>query len=122
MNNKDKVLGFFKLLTEQQVQLAFDTYVSENFKHHNQHTSAGRQALLEGMTEAHNQFSTMTITIKNIFEDGDFVITHSHVKMSPDHIGFVCAHICRFDGSKIAEFWDLTTPVIEGSLNVDGPF
>lgn len=122
MNNKDKVRGFFKLLTKQKVKEAFDSYVSGEFKHHNQHTKAGREALLEGMTDAHNQFPSMTITEKHIFESGDFVITHSLVKMSPDHLGFVCVHICRFKDGKITEFWDLASPVVENSENADGAF
>lgn len=122
MNNKDKVRSFFKLLAEQKVKEAYDTYVAAEFKHHNQHTKAGRQALLEGMTDAHNQFPSMTITVKQIFEDGDFVITHSLVKMSPDHSGFACVHISRFKDGKIAEFWDLATPVLEDGVNTDGAF
>lgn len=122
MNNKNKVLSFFKLLTQQKVQEAFDTYVASEFKHHNQHTKAGRQALIEGMTDAHNQFPSMTIEVKNIFEDGDSVIAHSLVKMSPDHVGFVCVHICRFHDGKIAEFWDLASPVVENSVNEEGAF
>lgn len=122
MNNKDKVRSFFKLLAEQKVKEAFDTYVAGEFKHHNQHTKAGRQALLEGMTEAHKQFPSMIITVKHIFEDGDFVIAHSLVKMSPDHVGFVSAHICRFLDGKIAELWDLASPVVEDCVNADGAF
>jgi predicted SnoaL-like aldol condensation-catalyzing enzyme len=110
------------LLAQQKVKEAFDTYVAEEFKHHNQHTKAGRQSLLEGMTEAHNQFPAMTIAVKHIFEDSDFVITHSLVKMSPDHEGFVCVHIARFLDGKISEFWDLATPLVEDSVNADGPF
>jgi predicted SnoaL-like aldol condensation-catalyzing enzyme len=120
VNNKDKIQSFFKLLTEQKVKEAFEKYVAVEFKHHNQHTKPGRQALLDGMTDAHNQFPSMTIAVKHIFEDGDFVITHSLVKMSPDHGGFVCVHIARFAEGKIAEFWDLATPVIEDSINTDG--
>lgn len=122
MNNKDKVRSFFNLLTQQKVKEAFDSYVSLEFKHHNQHTKAGRLALIEGMTDAHNQFPSMTIAIKHIFEDGDFVITHSLVKMSPEHTGFVCVHISKFLEGKIVEFWDLASPVVEEGLNEDGAF
>lgn len=122
MNNKDKVRGFFKLLTEQKVKEAFDNFVSGEFKHHNQHTKAGRESLIEGMTGAHNQFTSMTITVKQIFEDGDYVITHSLVKINLDHLGFICVHICRFFDGKIVEFWDLASPVLEDSMNEDGAF
>lgn len=122
LNNKDKVRKFFKLLSEQKVKEAFATYVSEEFKHHNQHTKAGRQAFLEGATDAHKQFPSMTIDIKHIFEDGDFVITHSLVKMNPEHEGLVCIHISRFQQGKISEFWDIATPVIQEMMNTDGVF
>lgn len=122
MSNKDKVLSFFKLLTQQKVQEAFDTYIAQDFKHHNQHTKEGRQALLQGMTDAHNQFPSMTVTVKNIFEDDDCVITHSLVKMNPDHSGLACVHICRFENGKIAEFWDLASPLPENNINADGVF
>ena len=122
LNNKDKVRSFFKLLSEQKVKEAFDNYVSDEFKHHNQHTKAGRQALLEGMTDAHNQFPAMTISVKHMFEDGEHVIAHSLVKMNPDHIGFACMHICRIKDGKIAEFWDIASPIVENCMNVDGAF
>ncbi len=122
MNNKDKVRGFFKLLTEQKVKEAFDIYVALDFKHHSQNTKAGRDALVQGMADVHNSFPLMTIDIKNIFEDGEFVIAHSLVKMNPDHLGFICVHICRFQDGKIAEFWDLASQVLEDSVNTDGVF
>ncbi len=122
MDNKSKVQSFLKLLTEQKVQEAFANYISPEFKHHNQHTKAGRQSLLDGMTEAHSQFPAMTIDVKRIFEDADFVITHSLVKMDSGHPGFICVHIFRFYNGKITEFWDLASPMVENSLNVDGPF
>lgn len=122
MNNKQKVRNFFKLLESQKVKEAFSTYVAEDFKHHNQHTKAGRQALLEGMTDAHNQFPDMTIEVKSIVEENDLVITHSLVRMNPEHSGFICAHIFKFKEGKIIEFWDLATPVMEDSINSDGAF
>lgn len=122
LSNKDNVRGFFKLLAAQKVKEAFDTYVALEFKHHNQHTKAGRQALIEGMTDAHNQFPSMIITVKQIFEDGDFVITHSLVKLNPADIGLACVHICRFANGKITEFWDVASPVLAESINNDGTF
>lgn len=122
MDNKNKVLRFFKLLTEQKVKEAFDLYVATEFKHHNQHTQAGRESLLAGMAEAHRQFPSMTLTVNHVFEDGDFVITHSLVKMDPDHLGLVCVHILRFKDGKISEFWDVVSPLIADSVNADGAF
>lgn len=122
MNNKESVRGFFKLLMQQKVKEAFDTYVASDFKHHNQHTKAGRQALLEGMTEAHHQFPSMTIDVKHIFEEGEFVTTHSLVKMDASHPGFVCVHIARFKNGKIAEFWDIVSPIETTGINSDGAF
>ena len=122
MNNKDKVQNFFKLLTEQKVEEAFHTYIATEFKHHNQQTKAGRLALLEGMSEAHQQFPLMKINVNHVFEDGAYVTTHSLVKMSPEHPGFVCVHICRFHDGKIAEFWDVASPIIDNSVNEDGAF
>ncbi len=122
MNNKDVLRNFFKLLTEQKVKEAFDSFIAQEFKHHNQHTKAGRQSLLEGMKDAHQQFPALTIEVKNIFEDGDFVIAHSLVKMSTDHAGLACVHICRFKNEKIVEVWDLASPINEDRVNVDGAF
>jgi len=122
MYSKDKVRNFFKLLESNKVQEAFDRFVSLEFKHHNQHTQDGRLALLEGMTDAHRQFPEMTMDIKQIFEEGSFVITHSLVKMNSSHAGFVCVHIFRFANEKIVEFWDIATPRVENSINKDGAF
>ena len=62
------------------------------------------------------------MVVKRVIADGDFVVTHSHVKQNPDALGAVVVHIFRFENGKIVELWDLGQPVPENSSNENGMF
>ena len=122
MNRKEMVLDFFKMLTDKKVKEAYDKYIAPEFKHHNPYFAGDRQTLLTAHIEAHRDNPTSTIEVKQIFEDGDYVITHSLVKMNKDHLGFSPVHIFKFKGSKVVELWDIISEIQENSPNENGPF
>lgn len=72
------------------------------------------------MEDAHKTEPNRFIDIKNCYQDGDTVITHSHVGKTAMEITVV--HIFRFEHDKIVELWDLGQVIDKDSPNENGAF
>ena len=122
MSKKDLAVGFLKLVAARSVRQAYDKYIAAEFIHHNQFFKGDRQTLMTAMQEAAREKSMKDLNIKQVFEDGDFVIVHSHIKQFPEDRGGIVVHIFKFKDDKVVELWDMGQPIIEDSPNEHGPF
>jgi len=123
MSKKQIAISFLKLAGMGQVKEAYDKNVASDFIHHNQHFKGDRHSLMIAMEEAHKASPNKSIDVKQSFEDGSFVITHSLVmRQNPDARPIAVVHIFRFEGDKIVELWDLGQEIMKDSPNENGPF
>jgi predicted SnoaL-like aldol condensation-catalyzing enzyme len=75
------------------------------------------------MEEADKVSPNKSVDVKQTFEDGDFVITHSLVtRKDPKQAPIDVVHIFRFKGDRVAELWDTVQELIKDSPNENGPF
>ena len=118
--HKQATLQFLKLIETGQVEQAYRKYAAANGRHHNPYFQAGFPAQQKGMQENHDQFPNMRLTVKNVIRDGDQVAIHSQIVQKPGEMDLAAVHIFRFQGDKIAEFWDVGEPIPADSPNVDG--
>jgi predicted SnoaL-like aldol condensation-catalyzing enzyme len=79
-------------------------------------------ALLDAMVGAAKEAPERTMDVKHIVAEGDHVVVHSHVRHRRGDLGAAVVHIFRFDGDRIAEFWDIGQPVPADGANSDGMF
>lgn len=118
-DNKNLVLEFFKgIQTGTPDPLSFigpQKYIQHNL------SAPDGVAGFAGML-AHLPKGTISAKVKRIFEDGDFVFTHSDYEFFGTKVGF---DIFRFEGNKIVEHWDnlqvLSGPNLSGHTMTDGP-
>jgi predicted SnoaL-like aldol condensation-catalyzing enzyme len=82
-----------------------------NGKHHNQYSVAGFPALKQAMIDNHAEYPDKRIDIKHVIAERDMVATHSRVSLNPGNVNIAVVHIFRFEGDKIAEFWDVGQPI-----------
>lgn len=120
MSQKEIATLFLKLAGTGKVQEAYDKFVSPDFIHHNQYFKGDRESLLRAMEEAHKTSPNKSIDIKNVYLDGDTVVTYSHVIKEDMEIAVV--HIFRFASDKIVELWDLGQIIEKDSPNENGLF
>ncbi len=120
--NKDIATGFLKTVVSRKIRDAYEKYIAPEFIHHNQWFQGDRQTLMLAMEDAHEKFPEMTMNIKHIVEEGDLVITHSHVRHTPDSIGMVAVHIFKMKDQKIIEMWDVVMPSEDNSPNENTAF
>ncbi len=119
---KESAVSFLKMVVADKVQEAYDRFTGEDFIHHNQYFKGDRQSLLEAMKEANLKAPNKKLEVKFVYEDGDRVITHSHVKMKPDEPGITVFHVFRFKSGKVVELWDVGQVLEKNSPNENGPF
>jgi predicted SnoaL-like aldol condensation-catalyzing enzyme len=104
-------------------QHAYEKFAAPNFIHHNQYFKGDRDSLMSAMEEAHKKSPNELIDVKQVFEDGDTVITHSLVvRRNPSEQDIAVVHIFRFEGDKVVELWDVVMLLIKNSPNENGPF
>jgi predicted SnoaL-like aldol condensation-catalyzing enzyme len=102
---------------------AYARFIAPNFIHHNQYFKGDRESLRSAMAEAHEKSPNKLIDVKQAFEDGDFVITHSLVvRGNPSEPDIAVVHIFKFKGDKVVELWDLGQLLSKDSPNENGAF
>jgi predicted SnoaL-like aldol condensation-catalyzing enzyme len=120
MNQKEIATTFLKMAGMGQVDEAYARFIAPAFIHHNPYFAGDRASLLAAMKEDHAANPNRLVEVKHIYEDGNTVITHSHVAKKEMEIAVV--HIFRFQGDKVVELWDVGQVVVPNSANANGPF
>jgi predicted SnoaL-like aldol condensation-catalyzing enzyme len=98
--------NFLHMIVAGKVEEVYSTYISSDFRHHNQYTPGDTQSLKQGMIENHENFPTKEYTLHQTIAQDDKVLVHGLMKLN-DNLQVAVVHIFRFEGDKIAELWDV---------------
>jgi len=119
---KPLVKDFLHLVIRGKIDEAYKRYVDMKGKQHNLFFPAGFSSLKQAMKENHAQSPQKKFSIQHILQDGELVITHSHLAFKPSEPGMIVMHLFRFKDDKIVEFWDCGQTIPTDMPNSDGPF
>jgi predicted SnoaL-like aldol condensation-catalyzing enzyme len=123
MSRRESATTFLKMASSGKIDEAYAQFIAPEFVHHNQYFRGDRASLRSAMAEAHAKSPNKSFEVKRVFEDGDFVITHSLVvRSSPSDPDVAVVHIFRFSGDKVVELWDLGQLLSKDSPNENGAF
>jgi predicted SnoaL-like aldol condensation-catalyzing enzyme len=123
MDKKESAATFLGMASAGKIEEAYAKFIASKFVHHNQYFKGDRESLKSAMAEAHRTSPNRSFEVKRVFEDGNFVVTHSRVVRSdPKEQDIAVVHIFRFEGDKVAELWDLGQLLSKDSPNEHGPF
>jgi predicted SnoaL-like aldol condensation-catalyzing enzyme len=123
MNRKEAARKLLEMASAGEVEEAYARFIAPAFIHHNMYFKGDRESLKSAMAEAHAKSPNKRIDVKRVFEDGDFVITHSLVvRQDPAEPDIAVVHIFRFSGDKVVELWDLGQLLSKDSPNENGAF
>ena len=111
MSHKTIAQNFLHMIMTWEVRKAFDTYIAQDFIHHNQYTKPGREELLLGMEGNQDNFPDKTFATEMMLEEDDKVMTYSLLKFTAEHKGVRVVHIFRFDNDMIVEMRDVAMQV-----------
>jgi len=114
--------SFLQLTASGRTREAYAGFVHDAMRHHNIYFPGDASSLEKAMKENHDAFPEITLEVKRVLEEGDFVAVHSHVRMKSSEPGVATVHIFRFEGDKIIEMWDIGQVIPENSPNHNGMF
>ena len=112
--NKQTVLAYYTLaFNDKQPEEAVARYVGDKYIQHNPQAPDGPEAFIEFV----RQIPEASVEIKRAIAEGDFVVTHSLLKIAPDDRGMAAVDIFRLEDGKVVEHWDVLQPVPETAAN-----
>ncbi len=113
---------FLQMVVAGDIEQAYRKYADMQGKHHNFFFPAGFPALQKAMIENHAQFPHKQLAVKNVLQDGDLVMVHSHLILKQGEDEMAVVHLFRFKDDRIIEMWDIGNSIPEDSPNTDGAF
>jgi predicted SnoaL-like aldol condensation-catalyzing enzyme len=121
-SRKEAAIEFLTLVASGDVREAYQQYVGKGFRHHNPYFRGDAASLMEAMEQNAAKNPNKEFEVQRALQDGDHVAVLSRVRQTPGDRGGAVVHIFRFEGDRIAEFWDIGQAVPESNVNENGMF
>lgn len=118
---KEIAVQFLKKIIAGNIREAYQEHAAKSFRHHNAYYPGDADSLRKGMEDNHDNFPEKIFTTKQVIAEGPLVAVHSLLQFNPEHTGIAVVHLFRFEGDKIAEFWDVAQILPDDSPNQNGP-
>lgn len=126
--HKNIAQSFFKLVSEGKFKEGLQ-YFTPNCITHNPYISGTMSNLVDAMVEANKQgmteFPKAAFSVRQVLADGDYVAVHTQLLNNgadPVEGGLRQVHLLRFEGEKIAEYWDISQEILPTMPNAAGAF
>ena len=103
-------------------ETAVSEHVGGMFIQHNPQVADGAEALIKFVHSMRSQFPDLHLETKRAIAQGDMVVTHSHMTLTPGEPGLALADFFRFEAGKVVEHWDVIQNIPDTSANPNGMF
>ena len=120
--NKKNVVEFYKALINQKDFEAASKYVGSRYIQHNPMGADNLEGIKNFIQFLREKLPDAQWELKQVFADGDYVITHGHTVSKPGDRGMAAMDIFRLEGGKIVEHWDVVQPIPEKAMNTNTMF
>ena len=101
---------------------AVSEHIGDKFVQHNPQVADGAEAFIAFVHSMRSQFPEMHLEIKRVITQGEMVVTHSHLTLTPGEQGLALADFFRFQEGKVVEHWDVIQNIPDTSANSNGMF
>lgn len=120
--DKETAIHLLDQIVNQGNLDVIDEVVLPDYIEHNPQGTDGAAALRERMTAARQRYPQMSIEIARSLQDGDIVLVHSNVILTPGTRGTAVVDMYRFTDGMIAEHWDVVQDVPERTASGNDMF
>ncbi len=119
---KDIAVAFLRMAAFGKARAAFEAYAAPGFRHHNPYFRGDAASLWTAMDADAVRAPDKVFEMLRVVGDGDLVAVHSRLVPEPGQPVYSVVHIFRFEGDRIAEFWDIAQQVPQAPVNGNGMF
>ena len=116
--NKATVRAFYDTAFNQKLPgEAVSRYVGRVYRQHNPLFGDGAQAFIDAVKAWTGAHPSLRADIKRILAEGDFVVTHVHIRDHDEDRGVAALDIFRLEDGKIVEHWDVIQAIPDKAAN-----
>jgi len=119
---KSMARQFLILTATGAIDEAYTRFVADDFVHHNQYFKGDRESLKQAMLANAVAMPNKKIDVKSLVQEGDRIVTYSHVQIPGNAMEIAAFHMFRFGNGKIVELWDSAQVIAQNGPNENGPF
>lgn len=117
-HNKQMVIDFInRAFNDKQPADAVAKYVGARYIQHDPQSPDGAEAFVQMATGFARHFPQLRIEIKRVIAEGDLVVAHILIQMTPEERGMAGVEIYRLAEGKIVEHWNVLQPIPEQAAN-----
>ena len=103
-------------------ETAVSEHVGDMFVQHNPQVADGAEAFIKFVHSMRSQFPGLQLETMRAIAQGDMVVTHSHMTLTPGEPGLALADFFHFEAGKVVEHWDVIQNIPDTSANSNSMF
>jgi predicted SnoaL-like aldol condensation-catalyzing enzyme len=120
--NKSVVVDYYQTAFNGNPEKAVADHFGDRYIQHNPEAPDGPKAFIGFVHWLRGQYPQVHLDIKRVIAEGDMVVTHSHLILTPGDRGQAVADFFRLEDGKVVEHWDVIQDVPETSANANSMF
>jgi predicted SnoaL-like aldol condensation-catalyzing enzyme len=121
-NNKELVIKLLTLAFKDKDVKSASDLITDRYIQHNPIVPTGKQGFIEGLTAFYKSFPNLKWELKKIWVEDDYVIAHSHYRLSKNGNGNSIVDIFRIKDGKADEHWDISQEIPDKMAHSNGMF
>lgn len=119
---KETVRAFYQAAIIEKDFAKVRPLLGETYTQHNPQIADGFEGLEAFLEMLAQDFPDITLEIKRLIADCDYVVSHVHGIRVPGQPGTSIIDIFRFVDDKIVEHWDVMQPIPQTAVNANTMF
>jgi len=120
--NKTIAVDFYCTAFGGEPELASSRHIGHEYVQHSPQYEDGSAAFINFIHGMHSQYPDMSLEVKCVVAEGDLVVLHSHLTLTPGEAGMALADFFRIENDKVVEHWDVVQSVPDTSENSNTMF
>ena len=120
--NKELAKKLLDLAFRKKDVKAAGDLLTDQYIQHNPNVPTGKAGFLEAIPQFYQMFPDLQWELKNIWADGDYVITHSLYRFTKEGNGSAIVDIFRIKDGKVDEHWDVIQEIPDKMAHNNGMF
>jgi predicted SnoaL-like aldol condensation-catalyzing enzyme len=121
--SKTAVVNFLRTaFMDGKPEEAVADHVGDRYIQHNPEAPDGPEGFIGFVHRLRERYPQRRLDIKRVIAEGDMVVLHSHMSLTPGRPGHAVADFFRLEDGKVVEHWDVVQEIPETSANTNGMF